>query len=140
MLTNRRVIRIEWGDCDPAGIIFYPRYFVYFDVCTHALFERAGCSMRELQKAYGMLGFPLVDARARFVLPCAYGEDVTIESGISKFGRSSFHVEHRVYKGETLAVEGVEVRVWVGPSAAKPGQMEARPIPPEVIRRFTGPN
>ena len=27
MLINRRTIRIEWGDCDPAGIVFYPRYF-----------------------------------------------------------------------------------------------------------------
>lgn len=27
VLINRRTIRIEWGDCDPAGIVFYPRYF-----------------------------------------------------------------------------------------------------------------
>ena len=139
MLTNRRVVRIEWGDCDPAGIIFYPRYFVLFDASTHALFERAGFGLRDMQRAYGMLGYPLVDASARFLLPCAFGEEVTIESSISKFGRSSFNVEHRVYKGETLAVEGVEIRVWVGPSASKPGQMEARPIPPEVLKRFTDP-
>lgn len=31
MLINRRTIRIEWGDCDPAGIVFYPRYFEWFD-------------------------------------------------------------------------------------------------------------
>ena len=29
MLTNIRTVRIEWGDCDPAGIIFYPRYFEF---------------------------------------------------------------------------------------------------------------
>jgi 4-hydroxybenzoyl-CoA thioesterase len=41
MLTNRREIQIEWGDCDPFGIVFFPRYFEYFDACTNALFHRA---------------------------------------------------------------------------------------------------
>lgn len=31
MLTNRRTVRIEWGDCDPAGIVYFPRYFAIFD-------------------------------------------------------------------------------------------------------------
>ena len=34
------MVRIEWGDCDPAGIIFYPRYFEFFDAWTAALFEQ----------------------------------------------------------------------------------------------------
>ena len=41
MFTNSRTVRIEWGDCDPAGIIFYPRYFEIFDTCTTALIECA---------------------------------------------------------------------------------------------------
>ena len=41
MLVNTRRVRIEWGDCDPAGIIFYPRYFEFFDASTSALIERA---------------------------------------------------------------------------------------------------
>ena len=39
--TNTRKVRIEWGDCDPAGIIFYPRYFDIFDASTALIFERA---------------------------------------------------------------------------------------------------
>ena len=41
MLTNTRTIRVQWGDCDPAGIVFYPRYFEWFDACTILLFEKA---------------------------------------------------------------------------------------------------
>ena len=40
MLKNTRTIRIQWGDCDPAGIVFYPRYFEWFDACTILLFEK----------------------------------------------------------------------------------------------------
>ena len=41
MLVYTRTTRIEWGDCDPAGIVFYPRYFAMFDSCTTALFSQA---------------------------------------------------------------------------------------------------
>ena len=34
MLSNTRTLRIEWGDCDPAGIVFYLRYFAMFDIST----------------------------------------------------------------------------------------------------------
>ena len=50
--TNSRTVRIEWGDCDPAGIIFYPRYFEIFDASTAALFERAlGITKRDVLRA-----------------------------------------------------------------------------------------
>jgi 4-hydroxybenzoyl-CoA thioesterase len=41
MFTSTRKTRIEWGDCDPAGIIFFARYFDIFDVSTTVLLERA---------------------------------------------------------------------------------------------------
>jgi len=54
MLTNRKTIHVEWGDCDPAGIVYYPRYFAYFDNCTAALFEAAGLPKHQMLKAYGI--------------------------------------------------------------------------------------
>ncbi len=45
MFTNRRTVRIEWGDCDPAGIVFYPRYIAMFDHSTVLLIEpRSACN------------------------------------------------------------------------------------------------
>ena len=53
MLVNTRLVRIEWGDCDPAGIIYYPRYFAFFDASTSALIERAlGMNKRDYLKKY----------------------------------------------------------------------------------------
>ena len=65
MLTSNRTVRIGWGDCDPAGIIFYPRYFEIFDAATSALFERAlGLTKLELIKIHNIVGFPLARTRA----------------------------------------------------------------------------
>ena len=51
-MKNRKTIQIEWGDCDPAQIVYYPRYFAYFDACTTALFKKAGLIKREMLKTY----------------------------------------------------------------------------------------
>ena len=42
MCSNKLARRIEWGDCDPAGIVFNPRFFAFFDDATTLLVEAAG--------------------------------------------------------------------------------------------------
>src|SRR4029079_19344591 len=95
MLVNTRAVRIEWGDCDPAGIVYYPRYLAFFDACTCALIERAlGMTKPEYLKAYSFDGHPLVNAHARFIIPTTFGDDVTIETTATGFRRSSFDLRH----------------------------------------------
>jgi 4-hydroxybenzoyl-CoA thioesterase len=133
MLVNTRNVRIEWGDCDPAGIVYYPRYFAIFDACTSALIESAlGMTKHDYLKAYDFSGHPLVNAHSRFIIPTRFGDDVTIESTIAEFRRSSFDVRHRLRKNGALAVEGLETRVWVRGDATK-GTMKAALVPQAVI-------
>jgi len=139
MLSNTRHRTVEWGDCDPAGIVFNPRYFEWFDAATAALFARAlGMTKAAMVKQHGIVGIPLVDTRATFHLPCSYGDEVRIETAVSAFRRSSFDVRHRLLRDDdTLAVEGFETRVWVGRHPDRPGGIKAQPIPQEVIDRFS---
>jgi 4-hydroxybenzoyl-CoA thioesterase len=137
MLSNSRTVRIEWGDCDPAGIIFYPRYFEIFDASTSALFERAlGLTKHELLKRFDFAGFPLARTRAKFIKPTRFGDDVTVDTTV-KFGSASFVIEHRLsLKGE-LCVEGSETRVWVVRDP-KTGAIKSQPVPEEVLKKFRG--
>src|SRR3954447_22955537 len=99
MFSNRRNLRIEWGDCDPAGIVFYPRYFAMFDHSTVLLIERAlGMPKHRMYEAYNFAGYPSVAARARFLIPTRYGDNVIIETSITAVGRSSFSLTHRLSK------------------------------------------
>ena len=108
---HRRTVRIEWGDCDPAQIVFYPRYFAMFVGATQELFRAAlGARKIEWVVKYGIIGIPMVDTRAKFLIPSRYGDDIVIESRVARFGGSSFDIEHRVLRGETLAIEGFETR------------------------------
>ena len=107
MLSNIRTTRIEWGDCDPAGIVFYPRYFEIFDTSTTMLVERAtGMKKIEYLKAYDLAGHPVVETRARFRIPTRFGDEVEIETKLVSCGRSSFKLEHRLTLAGALAVEG----------------------------------
>jgi 4-hydroxybenzoyl-CoA thioesterase len=136
MLVNYRVVRIEWGDCDPAGIIYYPRYFEIFDASTAALIERAlGMRKRDYLKAYDFAGHPLVNAQSRFLIPTRFGDEVTVETAVTALRRSSFDVRHRVYKDGELAAEGLETRVWVQGDPGR-GTMQAKPMPQAVIEHL----
>jgi len=139
MLVNSRVVRIEWGDCDPAGIVYYPRYFAFFDACTSALLERAlGMTKHHYLKAYDFAGHPLVNARSRFLIPTRFGDDVTIETSVTEIKRSSFQITHLLKKADgALGVEGFETRVWTGRDPADPSKIRSRPIPAEVIEKLS---
>ena len=136
MLTNRKTIHIEWGDCDPAGIVHYPRYFAYFDICTAALFQAAGLPKHQMLKTYGIVGIPMVDTRARFLAPSRFGDDVVVESSIVQWNRSSFEVYHQLFRGDVLAVECWETRVWAARGDDDPEKIEGRAVPDEVIAKF----
>lgn len=135
--TFHSQLTIEWGQCDPAGIVFNPRFFEIFDTSTWRLFEAAlGVKPHELATAFGIMGIPLVDARANFLKPAKFGDIVDITSRISEFRRSSFDVEHRLSVGGELAVEGGETRVWVVRSKDDPEKIAGTAIPADVIAKF----
>src|ERR1043166_9098180 len=90
-LTNTRRVRIEWGDCDPMGIVFFPRYLAMFDDSTHYLFERAlGLTKYKMMLAYDFAGMPLVEVGAAFLVPSRMVNDVYVEAEVAVFRRSAF--------------------------------------------------
>jgi 4-hydroxybenzoyl-CoA thioesterase len=138
-LVNRHTFRIEWGQCDPAGIVFYPQFLNIFDTATGHLFTRTGFSASEMRARYGIVGMPLVEQGAKFHKPCRFDDEVTVESEAGEWGRASFVVKHRIIKGGDLAVEGFEKRVWAAADPENPGRIKAKAIPREVIACLSDP-
>lgn len=136
MLSNRRTVLIEWGDCDPSGIVFNPRYFAWFDASLHALLAKAGFTLSGLVAEYGIDGIPLVENRAKFHAPSRYGDTVTLETQVTALHRCAFDLQHRLLRGDTLAVEAWETRVWTA-FDAEAGRVRARPLPPAVIQALS---
>ncbi|NBC34955.1 acyl-CoA thioesterase [Novosphingobium sp. FSY-8] len=129
--------RITWGECDPAGIVFAPRYFDMFAENAVLLFEHAGLPpKRQMLKELGVIGFPAVDMSARFLGPTSYGDDVLVETAAPDFGNSSFTLHHRLTHQGRICVECTEKRVWTVPHPDKPGAMKAARIPDDIRALF----
>jgi 4-hydroxybenzoyl-CoA thioesterase len=140
MFDSEKHLLVEWGHCDPAGIVFYPQYLAWFDDCTTALFTNAGMPTRALFRGHGILGVPLVDVRVRFMVPSTFGDELLAESAVTEFRRSSFIIRHQFFKAGVLAVEGFETRVWAGTDPTNPERMKSRPLPKDVIERLSKPD
>jgi len=133
----KRQFTVEWGHCDPAGIVFNSRFFEFFDRSTWLMFETAlGVPPSDLTKVFGLWGLPLVDVKASFAAPARFNDVVESASQVSEFRRSSFDVQHRLFIQGRLAVEGSETRVWVTQDPDDPTRLKSLPIPAAVIERF----
>ena len=132
-----RSYRIEWGHCDPAGIVYAPRFLEFFGESTIMLFEQAlGLRKKDMLKTRGVVGFPMVDVSAKFLRPAAYGDAVTLEAAAPEFGNSSFTITHRLLKDGVVCVEGIEKRVWTVADAERPGGMRAERVPDDIRAMF----
>ena len=129
--------RIDWIYCDPAGIIFYPEYYVWFDQATEHLFSNNGLSYEEVRRKYNVIGFHLVQSGATYKSPCRHGQRVELHSHIEEWSGKTFLVRHRIFhKDGTEAVDGFERRAWVVEAPDRPKGIKAEIVPPEVMALF----
>ena len=104
---------VDWGDCDPAGIVFYPAYFRWMDSAFHELTAALGFDQRRLQEAFGLQGTPLVDAGCAFKASASYGDRLDIEVAVTRIGTSGISLCYRFRQDRRLVAEGREARVFV---------------------------
>lgn len=136
MLSNTLRRRVEWGDCDPAGIVFNPQFFRWFDHGTAMLYEAAGWPKPEMLERFGALGCPLVETHAKFLAPCRHGDDVDITSEVAEVKNRSFDIRHTLSRQGTVCVEGFETRVWTVKDPER--GLKSAPLPEELAARFRG--
>ncbi len=128
---------VEFGDCDPAQIVFYPNFLKWIDSAARHFFVAAGVSSwSEMEAATGIIGTPLVEVSMRFIRPATYGEDIAVESWIDEWRGKSFVMKHIVRRGDDVLVEGQETRVFARRHPDDPRRIQAVAPPDDIRRRF----
>jgi len=102
---------IAWGECDAAGIVYYPRYFNFMDVAFQALMRKAGFSHHRLRNEF-KVSVPIVDTAAKFISPASFEDKLVVEADIVHWGTKSFRVNYLGSREGVPVFEGHEVRVW----------------------------
>jgi YbgC/YbaW family acyl-CoA thioester hydrolase len=136
-VISRRTL--AWGECDPAGIIFYPNYYRFMDEATWAMFAQAGYPAPRMRAEHFSL--PLVDSRCEFLSSPLFGDEIEIRSQVSKWGRSSFSLAHEfvIAKDGRLLARGSESRVWCRYQAGPGSPLKSVPIPADVRAALAAP-
>lgn len=130
-MTYTRLTAIEFNHCDPAGIVFYPRYFEMINSVIENFFaDVLGASFAAIH-VHGGHGVPTVRIEADFRHPSRLGEKVLFSLNIRSIGRSS--VALRVIAGEPddPRLTADMTLVWMNLSAG------AEPWPDDIRARMT---
>lgn len=138
MAEHATSVQVRWGDVDPAGIVFYPRFFEWYDLGCEALFTSLDLPWPEAFPRYDIVGVPIVESGSKFVSPARYGDVLTITSRVAWVREKTFRVEHEIAVGSRLCAAGFEVRAWVARPKAPGERLHAKPIPGEVVQRLRG--
>ena len=89
-------VAVRFRDCDPAGIVFYPRYLEMFNDLVEDWFRHGlHLPFSELISARRW-GIPTVHLNVDFGLPSRLGETIDAWLGVTRVGRSSIHLEIRL--------------------------------------------
>ena len=121
---------VRFGECDPAGVVYYPVFFTWFHEAMEAWFEQA------LERPYAdvikTVGFPAVKTEAQFRRPCHVGDEVFVMLSLSALERSSMTLQFRIIDSDAqLRATGSVTCVSIGVAAGE-FQFKAIRIPEQL--------
>ncbi len=123
-------VEVMFGDCDPAGIVFFPNFHKWMDASSLNFFVQCGIpTWRELVKTEGIIGTPLLEVHTKFITSATYGQRLQVHTSIEAWGRKTITQRHVVKRGDTLICEGTEVRALCIKHPDDPSRIKAIEIP-----------
>ena len=126
-------VNVQFGDCDPAGIVFFPNFSRWMDEASLAFFMACGVPpWRELVKTRGIIGTPLLEIHTRFKHPATYGETIAVHTSVEEWSAKTFRHRHVVKRGDTLLCEGTEVRAFCIRDPENADRIKAIAVPEDI--------
>ena len=126
-------VQVEFGDCDPARIVWFPNFFRWTDAASRNFFVQCGVPpWHVLEATHGVIGTPLVDTKASFINTATYGDTLRIHASITEWRGKSFVQHYRVMRGETLILECDEVRIFAARREGDVPGIRAIAIPADI--------
>lgn len=124
--------QVSFGDCDPAGIAYYPNMFRWVDKTYHDWLRGFG-GHAHLCAELGAVGLGLIDLKAQFRSPLRDGDHLRVVMIGMDWGTRSLLISYQGLVGERLAFEAQETR---GVFVQKDGRLSAAPM--AALRELAG--
>jgi 4-hydroxybenzoyl-CoA thioesterase len=122
---------IRFHHCDPAGIVFYPQYFILFNELVEDWFDRGlGVDFARLHVEQKR-GVPMRRLECDFLSPSRIGERLTFTLAVKKIGGTSLTAEVEAAAGGVVRVRARLVLVYLSLETHRPV-----PFPDELRARL----
>ncbi|EHR71553.1 putative thioesterase [Burkholderiales bacterium JOSHI_001] len=133
--TSTMHVEVRFGDCDPAGIVFFPQFHRWMDAASLHYFMSFGIPpWHVLEHSRGIIGTPLLEHQARFVKSATYGETLLITSQVIEWREKVFLHKHVVTRGADLICESTETRIFCQRDPVDRRRIFGIPVPEDIRR------
>ncbi|MGB5863566.1 MAG: thioesterase family protein [Sulfitobacter sp.] len=102
--------KVLFKHCDPAGIVFYPRYFEMVNDCVEAFFYEIGLPFEDIHKTHAV---PTAEISTTFHNPSRHGETLIIAVEVSRIGGASLSLSFDATCGDTSKFSATSTLVYV---------------------------
>ena len=136
--TTTYTVHVTFGDCDPAGIVFFPNFSRWMDTASLSFFMQCGVPpWRELERTRGIVGTPLLEINTRFMKSATYGETLVVATHVEEWRAKVVVQLHRITRaradgGQDLICEGREVRAFVTRDPQDRDRLRAIAVPEDI--------
>lgn len=120
--------RIRFADVDPAGIVFYPRYFEMINACVEDWFETALGYGFDAMIVKGHHAVPLAQIEVAFKAPSRLDDELVFELALTEIGRSSFKLAITASHDDSVRMSARAVLVYIDKDKHAPVRI------PEILR------
>lgn len=103
-------VPISFGHCDPAGIVFYPNYFRWFDRCFHSFLQQRAGGHRRICDQLNARGIGLMGSEARYPAPAMEGDEMALHMHLAHWGAKSLRLDYDGQVNGRSVVQGSETR------------------------------
>jgi 4-hydroxybenzoyl-CoA thioesterase len=128
-------VRVHWGMCDPAGIVYFPRFFELFHQAMETWFSDRLAAEYDVLIVERKIGFPAVHTEADFRRPTCFGETIAVELRVRETGHTSIAFDYLVRAHEEpsdVRATGHTVCVVMDLDPSRPTFRRAIPMPQDL--------
>jgi acyl-CoA thioester hydrolase len=132
--THVTELRVRWPECDPAGIVYFANYLMYFELGTIEYLRARQASWGALRHRYGFVSAPRVEAHAQYRASARYDDLLAVHVQVADVAPKIITFGARIYlqPDERLIAEG-HIKIAL---TGRDGR--AAVLPPELVAWLHG--
>jgi acyl-CoA thioester hydrolase len=101
------------------GIVYYGRYFEYYEAGRNEFFRKLGYPYSRIESQNIIL--PVIEAQSTYIAPARYDEEIILQTILKGIPSVKIKLEYNIYNPERLKLaEGYTVHSFVNALTIKP--------------------